>query len=103
MIGYGNNGEEQEKSVQIKILASYDGGVTYEKFGAIKKSDGTDFPYNSETGVSTITKKKNKVMRFVAVKDFAETPNKVLNLPDGVIEFQISRENQKDTGNSVFV
>lgn len=102
LIGYSDSGEEQNKSVQIKILASYDGGQNYVPFEAIS---GDGITYDSSTGISTITRKKNKVMRFVAVKDFNKYPEdkqKVLNLPDGVIEFQISRENQKDTGNNVF-
>ena len=97
LIGYSENGEEQEKSVQVQIKISFDGGTTFEPFGQIV---GTGITYDSSTGVSTITRKKNKVMRFIATRTL--TASEALSCENGVAELYIARNNAKAEGNNQF-
>ena len=97
LIGYSENGDEQEKSVQVQIKISFDGGTTYEPFGQIV---GTGITYDSSTGVSTITRKKNKVMRFIATRTL--TASEALSCENGVAELYIARNNAQAEGNNQF-
>ena len=68
LVGYNSNGGEEEAEVSCILKISFDGGNTYKPFytgsdGAVRGSGITN---NSTTGEFTITRKKNKVMRFYA-------------------------------------
>lgn len=96
LIEYTDKGEEKNKSVQIQLKISYDGGQTFVPFGEIEGASS----YDSSTGISTITKKKNKVMRFVATKELSASD--AYNLPNGVAELYICRVNEQATDSKIF-
>ena len=90
LIGYDEEGNEQQKSVSVQIKISYDGGKTYEPFGPITGASS----YNGD-GVSTITRKKNKMMRFVATKPIPY--DKAISCTNRVAEIYICRTSAKDS------
>lgn len=96
LIKYDGNGNAQNKSVGIKIEASFDGGNTYEPFAQII---GDGITYNSSTGESTITRAKNKVMRFVARRIFDY--DEVIDCTNHVVELRIQKTTEKDNDNNV--
>lgn len=97
LVLYDSNGNPQSKSIGVKIEASYDNGQTFEPFGQII---GDDITYDSSTGVSTITRAKNKVMRFVARHNYQNEYSKIINCSNNVVELRIQRTTPKDDTNN---
>lgn len=90
LIGYNSStGAKEDRSVSVQIKMSLDGGTTYVPFAQIEGSNS----YDSATGTSTITRRKNKVMRFVARRTF--NYNDVINCTNRRVELYIVRTNAK--------
>lgn len=119
LIGYNDSGEQQEKSIKLGIDVSFDGGKTYEYFATPtcydkskseitsckwSKGDSEDIKIGTETvnvkGTAKITRKKNKVMRFVARRTFTLAEVKKIINNGGYAEFRIIRMNASDTASN---
>jgi len=95
LISYTDEGKAEDKSVEVKIEMSLDGGSTYEPFAAIQ---GDGITYNSSTGVSKITRQKNKVMRFVAIRTL--TYEEAINCKNRIAELRIQKLTRDSTDDS---
>lgn len=115
LVAFDNSGNAQNASVKVAVEYSTDGGATWKPFGKIG-ADQTGIEYNAEgeevtyrngastktetfKGVSTITRAKNKQMRFIAEKtfsydDFFDADGKS-KFKNNVIEIRITRINAK--------
>lgn len=92
LIGYDSDGDKQSKSVGISLEISFDGGQSYQPFARIGGS-------NSYSGsVSTITRQKNKVMRFVARRTLSY--DEALKCKNRIAELRIYRSNPQDSESS---
>ena len=91
LIGYDSNGTKQDRSVSIQIKMSLDGGLTYQPFARIEGSNS----YDAFTGISTITRQKNKAMRFVARRTL--TYGEAMNCTNRRAELYICRSNAKSS------
>ena len=97
LISYNDNGEKQNAEVKIQVQwRDYprndpeEGWKTFGRFGAE--------PYNSSSGVTTITRQKAKVMRFIAECNFSWNE---INLATGrTIEIRVIRTSVKDVDNT---
>lgn len=91
LIGYSTSSKEEDRTVSVSCVYSTDGGKTWQPFGAFIGCSS----YDANTGTSTWTKRKNKVMRFVAERtlDYEEA----INCTNKVIEIKIMRENNEAT------
>lgn len=96
LVKYDDKGNPQDKSVAVKIEMSLDGGNTYEPFARII---GDGITYDAETGTSTITRNKNKVMRFVARRELLY--NEAINCTNRIAELRIQKMTPKDNDSNV--
>ena len=97
LIGYNSSGEEQSKSVTVMLKISFDGGNTYVPFctGNDGYVRGSEITNNTETGEFTITRKKNKVMRFYAERTL--TYSEAIACTNNVAYLYIERTSAKDS------
>lgn len=108
LIRYNDEGSARSTSVRVGIAYSMDGGVTYKAFPAFSASSG-DISISSElssgdtfqagssyyTGQCryvTFTGKKNKVMRFIASKEFSYS--EAMNCENHAAEFLLWRDEE---------
>lgn len=104
LIGYTSSGAKQDKSIKIGLEVSLDNGKTYELFAipaGWSNSGSTVITLNGEStyisGTATITRQKNKVMKFVARRTFTfDEAKKIIQDGKGYAEFRIVRINPKD-------
>lgn len=90
LIGYSSSGKAESRSVSVSLEYSTDGSNTWKPFGAFAGCTS----YDSTTGISTWTKQKNKVMRFIAEREF--TYDEGINCANKVIELRIVRTNNEN-------
>jgi len=99
LISYNDKGEKRNASVDIKVEWRGNPAGSWQEFGRIG-TDGGSSPtsYNPSTHITTITRQKAKVMRFIAEKSFsyAEIENSV----NRTIELRIVRETPQPTDTS---
>ena len=95
LIKYNDDGESKDASVSVQIEISFDGGNTYSPFG---KLNGSNISYDGQTGISTITRKKNKMMRFYAERELSYS--EAINCTNRTAELRIKRTNKKDDGSN---
>ena len=91
LIGYNDQGDKEDRSISISIEESIDGGNTWREFGQITGSN------SYESGVSTITRKKAKVMRFVAKKTYSFNDGFIAK--NKTVEYRIKRTSAQYTDN----
>lgn len=91
LIGYNDEGEKENRSISISIEESLDGGNTWRSFGQITGSNS----YSGST--SKITRKKAKVMRFVAKKTYSYAD--AFNATNKTVEYRIKRTSKVATDN----
>jgi hypothetical protein len=102
LIKYNDNGDKEDASVSISIQwkKPQEGDLDWKPFGQIgKKPNGyyeTGITYSD--GVSTITRQKSKMMRFIAERDF--TLDEVKDATDRTIELLIQRTSLQDVSNT---
>lgn len=95
LIGYDNSGKAQSRSVSVKMEISFDGGVTYEPFNTYNTT-GQDVSCDSN-GVYTITRSKNKVMRFAMERILSYSEG--IDCANRIAELRIKRTNAKNGDN----
>ena len=93
LIGYSESGKKENRTVSVQLEYSVDGSATWIPFGSFTGVTS----YAPETGISTWTRQKSKVMRFVAEKTL--TPQEALNCTNKVIEIRVVRTNESATDN----
>ena len=104
LIGYEDDGKEKEKSVSVQLEISFDGGDTYEPFNT-SDTTGQENVTCDSNGIYTITRKKNKVMRFAMTRTLSY--DEAVNCKNRIAELRIKRTNAKDsstnTADSVYL
>jgi len=95
LIAYNDKGEKQNALVEISVEWRDSGSWNWQNFAQFG-TDQTGITYTAP--VSTITRQKPKVMRFVAEKTF--TYNEVNNAVNRTLELRIQRMNPKDLENN---
>lgn len=105
LISYDSNGNKKDASVEVAIGVSFDAGKNYEPFSQITGSNSY-FPVsfdskdveagmNGALGLSTITRAKNKNMRFVARRELTyEEAVKVMTEGQNVLNLRIEKRNE---------
>lgn len=93
LIGYSESGKKENRTVSVQLEYSIDGSATWIPFGSFTGVTS----YAPETGISTWTRQKSKVMRFVAERTL--TPQEALNCTNKVIEIRVVRTNESATDN----
>lgn len=91
LIGYSSSGKAEDRTVSVSLEYSTDGSRTWKPFGQFVGCNS----YDPVTGVSTWTKQKNKVMRFIAEREL--TYEEGLNCENKVIELRILRKNVENS------
>ena len=121
LTGFTDKGNPKDATVKVGIQMSIDGGNTWIPFAAVTgctSSEIKNITIEEETSQmyeSTFTKKKNKVMRFVAERIFTWEEINTINgtfvyMEDGVlkhgiknniVEFRVFRTNNKSDDSNV--
>lgn len=103
LIGYDNEGKKQNRTVEIGLQMSIDGGSTWTEFGAFTGCNSSRVE-NGET-ISTFTRQKNETMRFVATREFTYKEIQLFNNGNGiknnVVELRIRRKTEKSTETNI--
>ena len=89
LISYNDRGEKNNATVKISIEWRGSGEQTWKPFAGITGAN------SYENGVSTITRSKSKVMRFVAEKVF--TYDEIISVRDRIAEIRVVRVNPEAT------
>lgn len=96
LISFDSNNKAQDATVSVQIEISFDGGDTYVPFNLTGLADNVEgATYNAVNGIFTITKQKNKVMRFHAFRELSY--NEAINATNNVAELRIKRTNAQSS------
>lgn len=99
LVSYNDQGDKQDASVEILVEWRGDPAGAWQEFGRVGTSGGlSPTSYNPATHATTITRQKNKALRFVAEKTFtyAEAGGAV----NRTLELRVLRANAKDPDNN---
>ena len=97
---YNDSGDMEDASVSVGISISFDGGSTYTPFGKI--TNCSSYTISGTLGVSTITRAKNKNMRFIAERSLSKTEAlSCINNGDSVAFIHIERTSTDSTDTKV--
>jgi hypothetical protein len=92
LIAYNNDGSKRNADVKIKVewRQGPDDPQDWREFGRIGTDGGlSPTSYDPATHITTITRQKAKVMRFVAEKTFSYA--EIINVPGRTVELRIIR------------
>lgn len=94
LIKFDDSGNTLSTSVAIKLEISFNGGASYEPFGAF--AGATSY---SQDGTSTFTRAKNKNLRFIAERTL--TYAEAMNCLNDVAQIRIQRLTRESTDTKI--